>query len=489
MGVRNMLFNSYIFILLFLPLCVMGYFLLNKFQKYNLALVFLLGMSLWFYGYFNPSYLLIILSSILINYGIYKGMEKYRDNPLCKTLMIGGIVINIGILGYFKYMDFFLSNINALFSTDFKMLHIVLPLGISFFTFQQISFIVDAYRGEIPGYDLLHYACFVTFFPQLVAGPIVTHDELVPQFMDQTKKSLNYDNLAKGIYIFTLGLAKKRLLADNFGNLVTYGFTTINNLTSVTAFLVMLAYTLQIYFDFSGYCDMAIGIGKMFNLDLPINFDSPYKALTITEFWDRWHMTLTRFFTKYVYIPLGGSRKGNIRTYVNVMIVFLASGLWHGASWTFVFWGAIHGLFSVITRMFKKFFESLNPVLNWLITFSFVNVAWVFFRAETFSQAAILLKALVSWNFAPIDPNFIEMFRLKELRKVLSVFKLETIYPPFLITAFFLIALILILGRKNSYEKMKDFKPGVINMLTTLFLLTWCVFSFSGISTFLYFNF
>lgn len=484
-----MLFNSYIFVLLFLPLCLAGYFLLNRFKKYNLALVFLLGMSLWFYGYFNPLYLIIIVSSVLLNYCIYRGMDKCRGKKSCKALMIGGILLNLGVLGYFKYTNFLISNINSLFSTDFNLLHIVLPLGISFFTFQQISFIVDAYRGEIPGYDLLHYACFVTYFPQLIAGPIVTHDELVPQFMDLKKKTFNPDNLAAGIYIFTIGLAKKKLLADNFGDLVAYGFTTLNNLTSVTAFLTMLAYTLQIYLDFSGYCDMAIGIGKMFNLELPINFDSPYKALTITEFWDRWHMTLTRFFTKYVYIPLGGNRKGKLRTYINIMIVFLASGLWHGASWTFVFWGAIHGIFCVITRIFRKFFEKLNPVLNWFITFSFVNIAWVFFRAESFSQATQLIKTMFSWNFAPIDPVFIEIFRHEELKKVLSFFHIETYYPPFLITAFFLISMIIILSRRNSYERMKEFKPKAFNMLTTLFLLLWSVFSFAGMSTFLYFNF
>ena len=483
-----MLFNSYIFILCFLPLCLMGYFGLNHFKKYQLAQAYLLGMSLWFYGYFNVRYLLIIISSVLINFILYRGIEKFRGKKACKGLMIAGVLINLGILGYFKYMDFFLSNVNALFKTQFNLLHIVLPLGISFFTFQQISFIVDAYRGEIPGYNLLYYASFVTFFPQLIAGPIVTHDELVPQFMDEEKKKLNYDNLAKGFYIFTLGLAKKRLLADTFSDVVTYGFTTLNNLSSVSALLVMLSYTIQLYFDFSGYCDMAIGIGKMFNIDLPINFNSPYKALTITEFWDRWHMTLTRFFTKYVYIPLGGNRKGKVRTYVNIMIVFLASGLWHGASWNFVFWGAMHGVFVVITRLFKKFFDSLHPALNWFVTFTFVNVAWVFFRAETFTQATTLLRKLVSWSFS-LDPTFIEMFRLKELRKLLSFAHVETYYPQFLITAFFLVAFALIFSRKNAYERMQTFKPGFVNLCTTMILLVWSVFSFSGVTVFLYFNF
>ena len=213
---------------------------------------------------------------------------------------------------------------------------------------------------------------------------------MIPQFLDREKKKVNADNLAAGIYLFAMGLAKKVLLADVFGDVVTYGFTTLEQLNSVTALLVMLSYTFQIYFDFSGYCDMAMGIGRMLNIDLPLNFNSPYKALTITEFWDRWHMTLTRFFTKYIYIPLGGNKKGKVRTYANILIVFLLSGLWHGASWNFVFWGLCHGIFMVLTRLFSDFFKKLHPALNWLMTFSFVNIMWVFFRAETFSQATTL---------------------------------------------------------------------------------------------------
>lgn len=483
-----MLFNSYVFVLLFLPLCLLGYFGLNHVKKYKLAQIFLLGMSLWFYGYFNPSYLLIIISSIVVNYCIYRLMEKQGEGSLRKPLMILGVVLNVGILVYFKYMDFFIGNINALFKTDIEFLKIALPLGISFFTFQQLSFIIDAYRGEIADYNFLDYANFVTYFPQLIAGPIVTHDELVPQFMDKEKKRFNVDNFAQGIYMFTFGLAKKVLLADTFGDAVTYGFTTIDQLTAVSALIVMLSYTIQIYFDFSGYSDMAIGIGKMMNIDLPLNFNSPYKALTITEFWDRWHMTLTRFLTKYVYIPLGGSRKGSVRTYVNIMIVFLVSGLWHGASWNFVFWGACHGIFMVITRGFKSFFEKLHPVFNWFMTFSFVNVMWVFFRAENFTQALTLLKALVSWNFS-LDNVFIQVFRLAELKKVLSFFRIEDHYPAFIITGFFLTAFVLLLGSSNAYEKMQKFKPTFFRWAVTIFLFTWCVFSFAGISEFLYFNF
>lgn len=484
-----MLFNSYIFVLLFLPLCLVGYFAWNHYGKYSAGQLFLLIMSLWFYGYYNPWYLAVILASILLNYGCHLLLCRFRNRKLCKGILLAGVVFNIGILVYFKYMDFFIANVNALFGSNIGFLRLALPLGISFFTFQQMSFIIDTYRENLPRYPFLHYACFVAFFPQLVAGPIVSHDEMIPQFSDPEKKKLNYDNLAKGIYMFTIGLAKKLLLADIFGDAVSYGFTTLNRLTSVTALIVMLAYTFQIYFDFSGYSDMAIGLGKMFNLDLPVNFNSPYKSLTIVEFWDRWHMTLTRFFTKYVYIPLGGNRKGRLRTYINVMIVFLLSGLWHGASWNFVFWGFCHGVFVVVTRHFSSFFKKLHPALNWLITFSFVNVMWVFFRAETFQQALSLLKALVSWNFQPIDNVFIQIFRITELKKLLAPFRIETLYPPAIITAFFVLAGILILGCRNSCEKLERFKPSARNMLSTFILAAWCVFSFAGMSTFLYFNF
>ncbi len=483
-----MLFNSYIFILLFLALCIIGYFGLNHFKKYNLAMVYLLGMSLWFYGYNNINYLWILIFSVLINYGFYLLINK-TNKIAKKVLMIAGVSINVGILLYFKYMDFFIGNINGIFKTEIEFLRIALPLGISFFTFQQISFIVDAYRNEIPKYNFLHYACFVTYFPQLIAGPIVTHDELVPQFMDASKKKFNSENFAKGIYLFTMGLAKKVLIADTFGRMVSYGYSVYETLNTPAALLVILGYTIQIYFDFSGYCDMAIGLGKMMNFDLPLNFDSPYKALTITEFWERWHMTLTRFFTKYVYIPLGGNRKGEIRTCINVLVVFLISGFWHGASWTFVLWGVMHGIFNVITRVFRKFFEKIHPALNWLITFTFVNVTWVFFRADTFAQALTILRKAVSFEFTGFDTTFISEMESAELVEIMDILSIRSTYPQIILMGWFVVAFILVLGSKNAYEKMKTFKPTVVTLVVTLFLLVWSVFSLEGISEFLYFNF
>lgn len=486
-----MLFNSYIFILLFFPICLIGYFVLNHFKKYTISQLFLLVMSLWFYGYFNPSYLLIIIASILFNYLITRIMKKTTNTKLKKIELILGLIINIGILFYFKYFDFFITNLNQAFKTDFTIRNILLPLGISFFTFQQISFVIDAYKGEVEKYNFLQYASFVAYFPQLIAGPIVTHDELIPQFQDLEKKKFNWKNFSKGIYVFVLGLAKKVLIADIFGLVANWGFENLTNLDTTNAVLTMLAYTIQIYFDFSGYCDMAIGIGKMMNFDLPINFDSPYKALTITEFWSRWHMTLTRFFTKYIYIPLGGNRKGKIRTYINTMIVFLVSGFWHGANWTFVLWGVLHGIFMVITRCFKTFFEKIHPALNWLITFGFVNITWIFFRANTIADAIIMIKTILKMKFGPIDANIINAFNLPELNLICNKLIPNIIneYPNFLMGISFVGVLAIVLGCKNVKEHMDGFKPKIINLITTWILFIWCIFSFSNMSTFLYFNF
>lgn len=253
----------------------------------------------------------------------------------------------------------------------------------------------------------------------------------------------------------------------------------------------MFSYTIQIYFDFSGYCDMASGIAKMMNFELPLNFDSPYQALTITEFWNKWHMTLTRFFTRYLYIPLGGSRNGVYRTYVNTMIVFLLSGLWHGANWTFILWGVCNGFFLVITKHWKTFFDKMHPALNWLLTFGFVNVMWVLFRAGSVREAGQMIKRMIVLQFDGIHPEFVNFFNLTEFRIILSGLRIDILshYPYFFMIIFFLIAFLLIFSNKNAYERAEAFQPTIANVLLIVFLLVWCIFSFSGLSTFLYFNF
>lgn len=487
-----MLFNSYVFILFFLPLCIIGYFGLNHFRQYNLAQLFLLIMSLWFYGYFNPSYLLIIAVSIIANYWFSYILSHTAQPHLKKAALLIAIAFNLGILFYYKYYDFFIENINALFSTDYTLKHILLPLGISFFTFQQLSYVIDAYHGEVKQYRFVQYASFVVYFPQLVAGPIVTHDELIPQFMDHSKKQFSWENFEDGLYIFALGLAKKVLVADIFGNAANWVFSSIPQLDATNAILTALAYTIQIYFDFSGYCDMAIGIGKMMNIDLPINFDSPYKAITITDFWSRWHKTLTRFFTKYIYIPLGGNRKGLLRTCINVMVVYLCSGFWHGANWTFVLWGVMHGIFSVITRCCRKFFQKIPKVLNWLITFLFVNVAWVFFRADSIADAVALLGKAFSMEWGPVSSGISGVFLLPEFEFVLGplgIFQHLETRTGLCAAIFYGSAMALILGAKNAYQHMCSGKRSFGTLCLAAVLLIWCILSFSSVSTFLYFNF
>ena len=492
-----MLFNSYIFVLFFLPCCIGVYFALNRMEKPKMAMCFLLGMSLWFYGFFNPSYLLIICTSIVINYLFYRIMRRCRAASGGKTLgmkllLVVALLLNVGLLFYFKYFDFFIENINILFRTDFMLRHIMLPLGISFFTFQQLSFVIDAYKGELPDYQFIDYACFVTYFPQLVAGPIVTHDELVPQFMDQSKKRFNWDNFAQGLYAFVMGLAKKVLLADVLGVAVNWGFGNIEGLDAVEAVIVTFAYTMQIYFDFSGYCDMAIGMAKMMNIDLPLNFDSPYKALDIREFWDRWHKTLTRFFTNYIYIPLGGSRRGALRTYLNIMIVYLVSGIWHGANWTFIFWGICHGLFCVLTRHFDRFFKKLPPVLGWLLTFVFVNVMWIFFRADSIADAFVILRKIGSLSADGINPDLVNCFVTAEWKLVFTkLLRTDFVknFPTIIMGATLLIPFATVLGMDNVYERMCRLKPTFLKAIIIAAVLVLCICSFSGVSTFLYFNF
>ncbi len=386
-----MLFNSYVF-LAFLPITWMIYFLLNHFRWYRLAQSTLIIASFVFYGYEDYRLCLLLAFSIAVNFLLHLGlMSNNCREVLRRLLLVWGIGINLGLLYYFKYFDFTLENLNRFLGTDFVLRNIALPLGVSFYTFQQISFVVDSYSRKMGKCSLLDYSLFVSFFPQLVAGPIVLHKEMIPQFQNPENRKINYDNMLSGAEYFIMGFAKKVLVADTFAKICDAGYENLFELNSISAVLTVLAFTLEIYFDFSGYCDMALGLGRFFNIIIPTNFNSPYKALNISDFWKRWHMTLTRFLTTYLYIPLGGSRKGLMRTCINVMLVFSLSGLWHGAAWTFVLWGMMHGAAMVVYRVGRKFFDYLPRVLSWLCTFLFVNVAWVFFRAEYFRQPWRLL--------------------------------------------------------------------------------------------------
>jgi len=481
-----MLFNSYIFLFLFLPLCLLGYYLCNKKMWYRSGLIFLIGMSLWFYAYNHVQYLVLLIFSILFNWLIAQVLNK-KENKYSKFVLIAGIATNIALIFYFKYLNFVIFNANRLLGTSFVMENIVLPLGISFYTFQQVSYLVDTYRGETKDYSFWEYAAFVSFFPQLVAGPIVLHQEIIPQFRENEKKRINYDNLAAGLYILAVGLFKKVILADTFGIAVTWGFERPDDLSSLEIMIVMLSYTFQIYFDFSGYSDMAIGIAKMFNIEIPRNFNSPYKANSIVEFWDRWHMTLTRFLRQYVYFPLGGSRKGKIRTYVNIMVVFAVSGIWHGASWTFILWGVIHGIANVLNRMFKKSWERLHVAFQWLCTFAFINFTWLLFRAESVSQAFDLLKRMMRLDTFNLSPELTWCFDLQEFNYLKGIGIITYNVFGFWMWFFMAIGLFACINMTDVAEK--EFKPTWKKALGTAMMLVWAVVSLSGISTFLYFNF
>lgn len=389
-----MLFNSFEFIFVFLPIVLLAYFGLNRLNLHQWAKGVLVLASLYFYAFFNTSYLPIIVSSILVNYGVAVGMRKW-DGVTKKVLFGIGLLFNLGMLGYFKYTDFMIENVNALFNTNYTLKNILLPLGISFFTFQQLAFVVDTYKnkGRLPKF--LDYCNFVTFFPQLIAGPIVLPEEMLPQFEDKANRNPRAKNLFDGIFIFSVGLAKKVIIADSIAVFANAGYNLdLPHYTMAEAWLISLSYTFQLYFDFSGYCDMAIGIGKMFNINLPLNFNAPYRATNFQDFWRRWHITLNRFLTQYVYIPLGGSRRKEVRVYFNIGIVFLISGIWHGAGWTFVVWGICHGIGVMIHRIWKKKGYSMPSWLGMFITFFFINILWVLFRADNMHEAWVIISSM-----------------------------------------------------------------------------------------------
>lgn len=477
-----MLFNSYVFMLAFLPLTLLGYFMLGRLpERIPLNKLFLVLASFLFYGYNNPSYVPIILVSILVNYALSQLMLMAEKKLVRLPLMLLGLGLNLGVLFYFKYHDFFCENMNAFLGTSFALNHVMLPLGISFFTFQQLSYVIDSYKRTVPRYNILDYALFVTFFPQLVAGPIVLHSEIVPQFADVKNRHFNFDNFAPGLYAFALGLFKKVIVADTFGVAVEAGFAAAQSLNTAEAWFIAAGYTLQLYFDFSGYCDVATGVGLMFNIKIPLNFNSPYKSMNIREFWQRWHMTLSRFLTQYIYFPLGGSRKGQIRTLVNLMTVFLASGLWHGAGWLFLLWGLMHGAASVLYRIFRKQYDALHPALQWIMTFGFVVVAWVFFRATSLPDALAIVKSMFMMSFGPLRESITSAFALPG--------GFHPGYNALYMMVWYALSLFACLGLRNTYEKTMSFKPTVANALLTVVLILYVTLSLSNVSVFLYFNF
>jgi alginate O-acetyltransferase complex protein AlgI len=394
-----MLFNSYPFIFVFLPVALAGYFLLGRLS--NLAPVVWLALaSLVFYSVSNWQFVPLLIASVAFNYIIGSLLIRSRLRPASRfAVLTAGVAGDLLVLGYFKYAGFFAANLNAMFSTGFTV-NVLLPVGISFYTFTQIAFLVDAYRGNVARYGLPHYALFVTYFPHLIAGPILHHKDMIPQFEREATKSPDPHLILCGLIIFAIGLFKKTCLADSIQPLVAVAFGPGNPSFDQT-WISVLAYTFQLYFDFSGYSDMAIGISLMFGIFLPLNFNSPYKATSIIDFWRRWHMTLSQFLRDYLYIPLGGNRHGRVLRYVNLMVTMLLGGLWHGAAWTFVVWGALHGVYLCINHAWSNYgpavaprFEGLANAAGFVLTFISVVVAWVFFRADSMATAVYVLEKM-----------------------------------------------------------------------------------------------
>jgi D-alanyl-lipoteichoic acid acyltransferase DltB (MBOAT superfamily) len=421
-----------------------------------------------------------------------EGVHRFSRKPI----LIFGIISNVALLGYFKYTDFMVDNLNYwVFTEDIPNLNLALPLAISFFTFQQIAYLVDSYRQETKEYNFLNYALFVSFFPQLIAGPIVHHREMMPQFTKPRNKIKNYRNIAMGLFIFSIGLFKKVVIADSFAVWATAGFDTSLTLNLFEAWATSLSYTFQLYFDFSGYTDMAIGLALLFNIKLPINFNSPYKSTDIQEFWRRWHMTLSRFLKEYVYIPLGGNRGGEFRTYNNLFATFVIGGIWHGAGWTFVFWGSLHGIALVIHRAWSKSGVKIWDWLAWFITFNFVNIAWVFFRAKEWDDAVKVLSGMFglskndNFNFSLDFIVTVSRWINYPLYNFLP-YSSKEINNDEMALLFCLIALVAVLVMKNSsYYLNKAVNLRLIVIGSMAFSYSIIQSFFTTTEVFLYFNF
>ncbi len=413
-----MLFHTHLFIFGFLPVALAAFFIAAKVNR-RLPIFVLIAASLIFYAYWMPEVTLLLLGSIVFNYLAGLFLQSDRPRAVRRIGIIAAIAVDLGLLAYFKYAGFFMETLHAITGWGPGPLDILLPIGISFYTFTQIAYLVDSYKGEVKEKSFSSYVLFVTFFPHLIAGPVLHHKEMMPQFADPNTYRFNWLRITLGVLLFAIGLWKKVVFADTMAPWANDAFNAADAGVIpefYTAWGGSLAYTLQIYFDFSGYSDMAVGLGLMFGIVLPINFDSPYRSLSIVDFWRRWHMTLSRFLRDYLYIPLGGNRNGDVARYRNLFLTMLLGGLWHGASWLFVVWGALHGVYLIIAHLWGQAGLSLQrfvgkaaaPFAGWAITMFAVVIAWVFFRATTLTGAGDMLGGMAGMNGA--DPAVLMTF-------------------------------------------------------------------------------
>lgn len=483
-----MQFNSYIFILAFMPVFLLAYFLLNKIN-YTVGKLLVIAASALFYAYSDITMLFMIAISMVINFLFAKLIEK--SNGFQKLYMALPVVINVLLLLIFKYTNFAITNVNTLFGKEIALRNLVLPVGISFFTFQQIAYVVAIYRKEIKTVNIIDYISYILYFPKLLMGPLMDPVDFISQYDDSELKKVNWDNIAYGLKIFSFGLIKKALLADTFAKVVTWGFSNYDEISSIDCILVMLFYTFEIYFDFSGYTDMAVGVSQMLNITLPINFDSPYKALSIRDFWKRWHISLTKFLTKYIYIPFGGSKKGLFFTCLNTMIVFLVSGIWHGANWTFILWGVLHGLFSIFDRFTEKYVAKIFKPVRWVLTFAVVNVLWLLFRADSVGQWKEMLANLVSFANMTVSVDLLSAFYFPEsvllVREITFFAQNSAVLNSVIMYGFIFTASAVCLIPENNYKTLK--KVSWISMIFAAIFFIWGVTCLGQESVFVYFNF
>lgn len=471
-----MLFNSYPFLFVFLPLTLLGYYLITK---KNLQLWFLFFSSVAFYAYWSKTYVFLLLFTVVLDFYVAKAIYYAKTQRQRKLLLVLSMGTNLTILGFFKYYNFFAESLNGVFqvaggsSGMLPHLELVLPIGISFYTFQSMSYVIDVYRKTSDAHaNLLEFAGYVTLFPHQISGPLVRHNQIVPQLEDSKTYFFNAANFWNGCYFFVIGLAKKMLIADRIAVVIDPMVANISQLSTGEAWIAMLGYTMQLYFDFSGYSDMAVGLGSMMNIQFPQNFNSPYKSKSITEFWQRWHISLSSWLRDYLYISLGGNRAGKFKTYRNLLLTMAIGGLWHGANWTYVVWGTLHGSVLVAERFFKnRGWDLLRfKVVKWAATFLLVNIAWVFFRAHSVHEACLWLSKVfmisgdVSWDITYIATKHKDRF-----------------------FAALVVALPIAFFAKNTWQI--QFKPKVRNALILALLFVICLTYMGEESPFLYFQF
>ncbi len=463
-------------IIFFLPAALILYYGAGHFNNRTAQKLILCTVSLLFYLFFGYIPFIIMFAEALADRYLSVKLSEKKS----KALLAFAISLNVLVLLLFKYLNFFAGNVSLLAGKTFTPFDLIMPVGISYITFSQIAYLVDSYRGETKNVSFIDYMIFVFFFPKIMLGPICLHEDIIPALNDKKRFKINPENMGIGLMQFTTGMAKKLLIVPHLSSSADFGFAYIPNLTSADAWFFAIVYMLQIYLDFSGYCDIACGIAKLFNIDLPMNFDSPYKMISVSDYWARWHLTLTRFLRKYIYFPLGGNRKGKFRTYVNVMIIFLISGFWHGANWTYIFWGGLHGLCMVFEKMFKKQLEKIPTFIRWVVTAPVIALLWVFFRCETIGEAFEYIRKMFSFNSILPSPVFCASLDFNDVPFIQQ--HLNIAMPLFVAAVYAGCVFIPNISRRK-------YKANTFNLIVTIVLFALSFICISDVTPFIYFKF